>query len=130
MPPRVDLGAEKSLAALLAEAVGLVTSAHDLSDGGLAQALVEATLRDGIGATVAVPGDPFLGLFAESAARAIVTVPGGAADRLVGLAERHGVPLTPLGQTGGGELSVEGQFSIPLDELRATWSATLPTAFG
>jgi len=130
VPPRVDLGAEKSLAALLAEAVGLVTSAHDLSDGGLAQALAEATLRDDIGAAVAVPGDPFLGLFAESAARAIVTVPGGAADELVGLAERHGVPLTPIGQTGGSELSVEGQFTIPLDELRATWSATLPTALG
>ena len=42
LPPRVDLAAEKSLAELLREAVGLVTSAHDLADGGLAQALVEA----------------------------------------------------------------------------------------
>ena len=47
LPPRVDLAAEKALAALLVDAgrAGLLTSAHDLSDGGLAQALVEAVLR-------------------------------------------------------------------------------------
>ena len=53
----VDLAAEKALAALLVDAVGLVTSAHDLADGGLAQALVEATLHRGVGATVEVGDD-------------------------------------------------------------------------
>jgi phosphoribosylformylglycinamidine synthase len=130
LPPQVDLAAEKALAALLADAVGLATSAHDLSDGGLAQALVEASLRAEIGVTVTVPGDPFLDLFAESAARAIVTVDEGDADRLRALAARHGVPLTPLGRTGGPDLTVEGQFSVSLTELRAAWSATLPSALG
>ncbi len=60
-PPIVDLAAERSLAELLREAVGLVTSAHDLSDGGLAQALVESCLRNDIGATVALSGDAFVG---------------------------------------------------------------------
>ena len=123
LPPQVDLAAEKALAALLADAVGLVTSAHDLSDGGLAQALVEAALRADIGATVALPGDAFLDLFAESAARAIVTVPEAAADRLSDLAARHGVPLTRIGTTGGPDLTVEGEFTVPLSEVREAWSS-------
>ena len=129
MPPKVDLAAEKHLAELLAEAVGLITSAHDLSDGGLAQALVESAFHRGIGATVSVPGDAFLGLFAESAARCLVTVPRGDVERLTALAARHGVPLTELGGTGGDVVEVEDQFSAPIDELRAAWSATLPAAF-
>src|SRR4029079_5220675 len=45
LPPPGGLSAEKALAALLPEGVGLLTSAHDLSDGGLGQTLVEAALR-------------------------------------------------------------------------------------
>jgi phosphoribosylformylglycinamidine synthase len=129
-PPALDLAAEQALSVLLREAVGLVTSAHDLSDGGLGQALVEATLRHDVGAAVAVPDDPFVGLFAESTGRVLVTVPDADADRLVDLAQRHGVPLTPLGRTGGSTLAVEGLFEVPLDELRRAWSTTLPAVFG
>lgn len=130
LPPKVDLAAEQALARLLAEGVGLLTSAHDVSDGGIAQTLVESALRNDVGARVALPGDAFLGLFAESTARVVVTVTETGADALVALAQQHGVPLTPLGVTGGDELSVEGQFSVPLAELRAAWTATLPAALG
>ena len=41
-----------------------------------------------------------------------------------------GVPLRRLGTTGGDAFTVEGAFSIPLDELRAAWSPTLPAALG
>ncbi len=130
LPPRVDLAAEKALATLLAEGVGLLTSAHDVSDGGVAQTLVEAALGNGIGAAVAVPGDAFLGLFAESAARAVVTVTEADADALIALAEKHDVPVTPLGRTGGADLAIEGQFTLPLAQIREAWSATLPAALG
>jgi phosphoribosylformylglycinamidine synthase len=130
LPPKVDLAAEKSLAELLHEAVGLVTSAHDLSDGGLAQALVEASLTHDIGVTVDVIDDAFVCLFSESAARVLVTVPDGDGERLASLAARHGVPLAELGRTGGTELVVEGQFSLSLSEIRDAWSATLPAALG
>jgi phosphoribosylformylglycinamidine synthase len=128
LPPRVDLAAERSLAGLLHEAVGLVTSAHDLSDGGLAQALVEAALRHDVGVRVDLPGDAFLDLFSESAGRALVTVAPGDVDALTGLAARHGVPLTALGATGGDAVEVGGQFRLPLAEARAAWTATLPAA--
>jgi phosphoribosylformylglycinamidine synthase len=129
-PPVVDLAAEKALAELLAEGAGLLTSAHDLSDGGLSQALVESCLRHGVGCAVALSGDPFVDLFSESAARVLVTVAAEDADRLVELAHRHGVPLGRLGATGGGSLVVAGQFAISLEELRDAWTATLPAALG
>ncbi|MGH3413142.1 MAG: phosphoribosylformylglycinamidine synthase subunit PurL [Marmoricola sp.] len=126
-PPRVNLAAERALSALLVSGVGLLTSAHDLADGGLAQALVESCLRCGIGCSVTLPDDPFVALFSESAARALVTVPGHAVEDLEARAADHGVPVTRLGTTGGSSLDV-GRFAVPLDELRAAWSATLPAA--
>jgi len=127
-PPAVDLAAEKALASLLAEGVGLLTSAHDLSDGGLSQALVESALRNGIGVSVALEGDPFVGLFSESAGRVMVTVAADDVARLSELAAAYGVPVTQLGATGGAALAVAGQLEIPLDELREAWTATLPAA--
>ncbi|WP_260805771.1 phosphoribosylformylglycinamidine synthase subunit PurL [Nocardioides sp. SLBN-35] len=130
LPPRVDLRAERNLARLLKDLVGIATSAHDLSDGGLAQALAEAAMVSGIGARVELEGDAFVGLYAESAARAVVTVAAGDLDELRALCARHDVPLTELGATGGDVLAVEGQFEVALGELRDAWSATLPTALG
>ena len=129
VPPEVDLAAERALAVLLVEAVGLLSSAHDLSDGGLGQALAESALRNDIGARVTVPGDVFLGLFAESTARVLVTVPALGSYALADLARRHGVPLTELGLTGGDAVTVEGEFTLPIDEIRSAWSRTLPAAF-
>jgi phosphoribosylformylglycinamidine synthase len=132
LPPVLDLAAEQALASLLQDASrdGVVTSAHDLSDGGLAQALTESTFRKDIGVSVALPGDPFVALFSESAARALVTVTVEQADALVALAEQHGVPLTPLGRTGGDTISVEGAFDLPVAEAKAAWRATLPAVLG
>ncbi|GAA5143143.1 phosphoribosylformylglycinamidine synthase subunit PurL [Nocardioides marinquilinus] len=134
-PPAVDLEAERALAALLHEGgqgeQGLLTSAHDLSDGGLSQALVEACLPGMTGVSVTLPGDPFVALFSESAGRVLVTVAEADLDALTALAERHGVPATRLGTTGGDDLVVggdHGRFGVNLLELRSTWMATLPAA--
>jgi phosphoribosylformylglycinamidine synthase len=131
LPPRVDLEAEKALAQLLHELVGVATSAHDLSDGGLMQALAEPAMTSGIGVSVTIEGDPFVALFSESTARALVTVPEASAGRLAELAAQHGVALTELGVTGGSAYVVDtaaGRIEIPLEELTAAWKATLPAA--
>jgi len=130
LPPQVDLAAEKSLAELLREAVGLVTSAHDLAEGGLAQGLVEAALGNDVGVSVSVEGDPFVALFSESAARVLVTVPVADEQRLVDLARRHGVPVARIGETGGDTIEVAGQFTAPLSLVRDAWTTTLPAVFG
>ena len=131
-PPQVDLADERNLARLLVDAgrAGLLTSAHDLSDGGLSQALVESCLRHDIGARISLEGDAFVGLFAESTPRALVTVPDDRAEAFLTMAASLGVPTGELGRTGGDQLVVEGQFGIPLAELRAAWSSTLPDALG
>ncbi|MCL3817452.1 phosphoribosylformylglycinamidine synthase subunit PurL [Aeromicrobium wangtongii] len=131
MPPVVDLEAERALASLMIEAAatGVVESAHDLSDGGLAVALAEASFRHGVGVTVDLD-DPFVELFSESSARAMVVVAEDRHEELVSLAEKHGVDLASVGRTGGDTIEVAGQLSIPVAELKAAWQATLPAVLG
>jgi phosphoribosylformylglycinamidine synthase II len=129
-PPALDLAAERALAGLLVGLAGdgLVSSAHDLADGGLAQALTESALRHGVGARLTVAGDPTAALFSESAARVVVTTTRP--DTVREAAAAAGVPVTGLGTTGGEALVVEGLLELPLAELREAWTATLPALFG
>jgi phosphoribosylformylglycinamidine synthase len=127
-PPPVDLAAERALALVLRTAP--LRSAHDLSDGGLAQALVECCLRRDRGATVAVDGDPFVALFSESTARAVVSVADDDLDRLAELADEHGVPCLVLGEvTEQPTLTVVDVLSVPLADLRTASESTLPALF-
>jgi len=137
-PPVVDLAAEKELADILVNASrdGLVDAAHDLSEGGLAQALVEACLRNDVGARVWLPDelDPFVALFSESAGRAVVAVPRSEEVRFTDMCSARGFPHVRVGVTDGAgadaTIDVQGQFSVSLAEVRAAWSATLPDALG
>jgi phosphoribosylformylglycinamidine synthase len=132
LPPAPDLEAERRLAGLLAAAAGagLLTAAHDLSDGGLAVALAESCLRGGTGCWIRRPDDPFTALFSESAARALVAVRPGSEAAFGELAAAHGVPAEAIGHTGGDGLEVEDCFSIGLTELAAVHTGTLPALFG
>ena len=87
-------------------------------------------LRRGVGATVAVDGDPFVALFSESVARAVVAVPADRVADLEARASSYGVPVTRLGTTGGESLAVQGIPAVGLDELRAAHEGTLPALFG
>ncbi|WP_184539573.1 phosphoribosylformylglycinamidine synthase subunit PurL [Micromonospora polyrhachis] len=140
VPPRVDLARERVLAETIAEAarVGHVRSAHDLSDGGLAQALVESTLRYGVGAQIALPEEfaggsmPFVYLYSETTGRALVTVPHGQEKAFTALCAERGLPWTLIGVTEptSGALEVRGQFRLTLDELRTAFTSTMPSIFG
>jgi phosphoribosylformylglycinamidine synthase subunit PurL len=154
LPPRVDLDAERALAEILVNASrdGLVDAAHDLSDGGLAQALVEGCLRFGVGARVWLDElvertglDAFTVLFSESQARALVAVPRSEEVRFTDMCSarrfphlRLGVVDTPPGVPGDGPdgapsepaLDVQGLFTLPLARLRAAHSSTLTSVLG
>ncbi|MFG1907565.1 phosphoribosylformylglycinamidine synthase subunit PurL [Kribbella sp. NPDC048928] len=129
-PPAVDLEAEKQLADILINASrdGLIDAAHDVSDGGVAQTLVESALRAGVGARVWAPDglDPFLFLFAESAGRAVVAVPRTEEVRFTDMCTARRFPHAKIGVITGDTLDVQDQFEIPLSELRTAWTATLP----
>jgi phosphoribosylformylglycinamidine synthase len=158
-PPQVDLEAERRLATVLVRASrdDLVDAAHDLSEGGLAQALVESSLRYGVGVQVDLAAlcerdgvTPFEALFSESTARAVVAVPRSEAVRFEDLCTAQGVPALAIGATaetcspGAGAptqdapeqhvhapaVEVTGLFTLPLAEARAAHEATLPRHFG
>ena len=143
-PPQVDLAQEKRLAQLLhaASQQSLLGSAHDLSDGGLAQALADCVLRFGVGARVWLDElidrdgvDAAAALFSESTGRVLVSVPREDDVRFRGLCEGRGYPVLRIGVTdaspaGENELEVQGLFTISLDALRQASRDTLPAAFG
>ncbi len=130
--PVVDLAAEKELADILVNASrdGLIDAAHDVSDGGIAQALVESCLRGGAGLRLWVPDglDPFVFLFAESAGRAIVAVPRTEEVRFTDMCTARRFPRAKVGVITGDTVELQDQFTVPLTELREAWTATLPAA--
>lgn len=60
----------------------------------------------------------------------LVSVTAEQRERLDALAAQHGVPVDELGTTGGDALVVEGQYEVPVSEVKSVWSATLPAALG
>jgi phosphoribosylformylglycinamidine synthase len=146
LPPSVDLDAERRLARVLVGAArrGLAAAAHDLSEGGLAQALVEASLRFGCGGDFELCGiqerdgvTPFEALFSETQARALVAVPASDEEAFVALAAEHGVPALLVGDTGGDWITVlwtvgdggTDTFMVSLDDLREASCGTLERHF-
>ncbi|WP_105567305.1 phosphoribosylformylglycinamidine synthase subunit PurL [Microbacterium halophytorum] len=139
-PPKVDLAGEKRLAGLLrgARDEWLISSAHDLSEGGLALALAEGVMRFGVGARVWLTEimeregiDLTAALFSESTGRVIVTVPREEDVKFRGLCEGRGYPVMRIGVTDTEPtLEVQDVFSYGADELRAMSTETLPKHFG
>ncbi|GAT74570.1 phosphoribosylformylglycinamidine synthase II [Microbacterium sp. HM58-2] len=140
LPPKVDLAGEKRLAGLLSAARDewLISSAHDLSTGGLAQALAEGVMRFGVGARVWLNEiierdgvDAASALFSESTGRVIVTVPREDDVKFRGLCEGRGYPVLRIGVTDSEpQLEVQDVFTVSVEELRERSQATLPAAFG
>ena len=139
-PPRVDLARERALVDLLVVAAGrrLLRSAHDVSDGGLAVALVESAISGaaplGFTAdlTAAAPGlHPAAALFGEDQGRAVVSVARDRSEALLALAAEHGVPARAVGTTGtvGGaaRLTVGGvTVERSSERLRDIWERAIP----
>jgi phosphoribosylformylglycinamidine synthase len=139
-PPVVNLTEEKTLAELLhgASLQGLVASAHDLSEGGLAQAIVESSLRFGMGArfwlneiTERDQVDLTAALFSESTGRVIVSVGREDDVKFVGLCEARGIPVLRIGVTdASGQLEIQDVATWNIDDLKHSHSSTIPELFG
>jgi phosphoribosylformylglycinamidine synthase subunit PurL len=135
-PPKVDLAREKLLAEILLAGSrdGMISAAHDLSEGGLAQALVETALVGECGARVVLPegADPFVQLFSESAGRVLVAVPRSEELRFTDMCTARGLPWAKVGvaDAGSNSLDIQDVTEIPLPELREAWEGTLPKLFG
>lgn len=135
LPPQVDLANEQALGAFFASGVR-VTAAHDLSEGGLIQGVLEMAFRSGRGVELQlddVHEDLWTALASESASRVIVAVAADHVDAVIAAAEEAGVPVSRIGATAAGRaLKIahgDTRVEMDLDELHAAWQGTLPGLF-
>ena len=151
-PPALDLAREAAVQTFIREAIarGLVASAQDVSGGGLAVALAEASIWGGVGAVVriAVANSPATDLFGESPSRLVVSTRPRHAAALELLARQHGLPVEVIGAVGGDRLVVEmagagatgaaeergsrvaDAIEVPVADLRHAWEHGLTRALG
>ena len=128
--PAIDLDVEaaRQKAVLEAIRVGLVQSAHDVSEGGAAVALVEKTFAaKGLGVKVALPGSAVTALFSESQSRFVVTVKEentATFEAIVKDAQKIGVVTEDAKLTINGDngVLIEG----PVEEFRSAWKGAIP----
>ncbi len=144
VPPIVDLPAERALGEVLVNGSrdSLISSAHDLSEGGLIQGLLESSIRFGLGAKISIAQiterdgvSDFAALFSESTARALVSVPRGEEVRFVDSMVARSVPFIKIGEAGHAvdgvqALEIDGQFSVSVPEVTEVFEGVLPAIFG
>ena len=132
--PKIDIGLEKRVQQICRTAIelGLITSAHDCSEGGLAVALAECSIQGGIGfnGRFLVDDRWDVTLFGERQSRVVVSLPEGTWDALESLAEASGVPISQLGYTGGDRFSINGYCDVSVLEIRDVWNQGLEAAGG
>ena len=135
-PPRPDLSMEMQLQELLQAAIaaGLVSAAHDLSDGGLLVAVAEMALAAGCGAQLEISSTELplqRLLFAEGGARVLVTVPAAELEAFAALCYARGFPQQPLGYVHAKSqlqlrLAGEEVFSLDLKCLEKAYQEAIP----
>lgn len=140
LPPRVDLVEEKAIHDALRALIrmGLVKSAHDCSEGGLAVALAEAGFERKLGAAVSFANVPDfnkwdeIALFNESQGRVVLTVGKANSAAAQSLLEWRGVPVYRLGTVAGDTLKITTAtgktYEWPVADLYAAWSESIPAA--
>ncbi|HEX6491919.1 MAG TPA: phosphoribosylformylglycinamidine synthase subunit PurL [Candidatus Dormibacteraeota bacterium] len=135
-PPALDLDLERRVQAAVLEAAdaGLLSSAHDCAEGGLAVALAECCLAGVTGASCALD-DAVTGggsasvaaaiLFGEGQSRFLVSHSTEAAVQLRALMDRHQVPFQRLGMAGGDRIRIDPLLDVPLDGARTAYEEAL-----
>jgi len=128
-PPELDLGTEKSVQQTCLEAVrlGLVRSAHDTAEGGLAVAISESCIAGGMGAMISLMDDidPAALLFSETQSRIIISIAPESLFLFEKIAVRHRASFDVIGKVGGSDLIIKKGnkqlVDITIDELNGTY---------
>jgi phosphoribosylformylglycinamidine synthase len=142
VPPALDLDRERALQTLLVDGArsGLIRSAHDCAEGGLAITVAECCFDTGWGVDIGVPGTKadetwrdVMTLFGESASRAVVSVEPQYALEFMRRASEAGLPALEIGRVGGDRIrmSIDGRVVIDeaLQEIERMWSTAIENAF-
>jgi phosphoribosylformylglycinamidine synthase len=131
-PPWIDLKLERAVQDCCLAAIdrGIVRSAHDVSDGGLAVTLAECCVGGPekpmglrIDSNEMIRGDALL--FSESQSRIVVSVKEQDLSRLEEIAAHHNAPMQVIGSTGGGRFVVQPLLQLPVEELKTIWATGL-----
>ncbi|BBH22652.1 phosphoribosylformylglycinamidine synthase subunit PurL [Paenibacillus baekrokdamisoli] len=133
-PPQIDLATEKTLLNSVLHAIqqGLVASAHDLSEGGLAVALAESSISGKLGADVNVITElrADAALFSETQSRILLSVKPELATKLTDYLTEQGVPNAELGVVRGSGLTINinGKPGVhaPVEQLEKVWKDAIP----
>jgi phosphoribosylformylglycinamidine synthase subunit PurL len=133
-PPRISLAREASVGRIVRRAVseGLITSAHDCSEGGIAIALAELCVLGGFGASIKPqPGlSPVRWLFSESPSRVLVGMNDTHLAELKALAKTERTPVTELGTVGGDSFLIEGLGGVSLKALTEAYHTSFSQFMG
>jgi len=134
-PPSLDLKKEAALHKFLAEAAseGLIDSAHDCSDAGIAVTLAECGFAMEVGATIELPGGELpaeMVLFAEDATRVVISCDPRKTERIKQSGVEYGLSAEIIGRTAPEnlEISVNGQLAVgaAVSQLKRLWERALP----
>ena len=130
--PELDLAAEVAVQRSCRRLIvgGVVTSAHDCSDGGLAVALAESCIAGGVGFSggFRVEGRWDAALFGETQSRIVVSLPADRVSALRSVCDEENVPWTRLGRVGGSEFEVAGLITVPVADLDDAWRNAIERA--
>ena len=141
-PPKLDLDLERRIQQVCLEAIeeGLVNSAHDCSEGGLAITLAECCIQGQLGAEITLDHEGLSGaalLFGESHSRIVLSLPAEYLDRLRKIATKRGAPLQTIGRVQAGSIKVAVSLKdehttqpqilidLPVQELENTWRGAI-----
>ena len=134
MPPPLDFARERASQKAVRDAVraGVVKTAHDCSDGGIAVALAEMCFGRDLGCKVAFTARlaPEALLFGEDASRILVAFKPADAEKLKAICAKAGAQLEEIGETGGASLVVKGLLDVPVADLKAPWTSAIPKLVG
>jgi len=124
--PYIDLDMEKRLQRCCLEAIkrGLINSAHDCSEGGLAVALAESCLANSLGFISSeweIEGRLDAALFGEAQSRIVVSIAAKSSWKLQKLADRFQIAATKLGIVGGERFILKGYTDLSLKEIGEAW---------
>lgn len=131
--PSIDLDNEKKLQETLLNLIkeGLIKSAHDISEGGIAAALAECCIINQdiqIGCEVEIPikSRKDFSLFSESQSRIIISISKEKLSELESSLNHSGVKFTKLGIVTGSSLKIKNLFEVSLKELTEIYYNTIP----
>ena len=131
--PQINLKLEKSLQTTLLEAIekGLIQSAHDCSEGGLAVTLAESCIsnpRKKLGAVINLDSQGIRKdalLFGETQSRVVLSAKQKNAKKIIQIAKKNKTPISIIGKVGGNSLVINKLINLPVNNLYKAWHNTI-----